>query len=414
MNYKDFLKHELVAAFGCTEPIALAYCAAKAREILEKNPLKIYASLSGNIIKNANSVKVPGTDGRKGIEISIVAGAFLGDASKELEVLSNIDKSKLEMCDELIKNKIIELSHKPNVENLYIDIRLENGEDYSRVIIEKAHTNIILIEKNNKILFSKDKSEDNEVKIDLNFDKIYDFANTVDYKDLKEILDRQIQYNLAIAKEGINHKWGSQIGNIILQNGGMSYYEKLTAYAAAGSDARMSGCELPVVINSGSGNQGITVAVPIIIYCMDNNIEMEKFYRGLIFANLIALYMKQRIGKLSAYCGVVSASCASVCGVAYVKGEKKEILIETLSNGLAVNSGVICDGAKPSCAGKIASSLRNAFLGYEQALNHSSYDSGDGIVKQKLEDTIETVGNIAVYGMKITDEIILKEMLNKK
>ncbi len=414
MNYIDFLKKELLAAFGCTEPIALAYCAAKVRDLIVDEPDEIVANLSGNIIKNANSVKVPGTDGRHGIYISVVAGAFLGDSSKELEVLSEIDKNQLERCDKLIEQGILKVNLVPDVANLYIDISMKNKKNSARVIIQKSHTNIIFMEKNGEILLDNKQVESEEEKMDFSFDKIYDFANEVDYTPLLDILDKQINYNLAIAKEGLENDWGSNIGSIILKNNPSNYYEKLTAYAAAGSDARMSGCELPVVINSGSGNQGITVAVPIIVYCNDNNIEKDKFYRGLIFANLIGFYLKENIGKLSAYCGVVSAACASVCGIAFIKGDSKTVLMEALSNGLAVNSGVICDGAKASCAGKITSSLRNAFLGYDQAKTLNSYEIGHGIVKSKLDETIKTVGNIAKYGMKETDEIILKEILGQR
>ena len=414
MNYIEFLKQELIPAFGCTEPIALAYCSAKAREVLGKYPTKIYAHLSGNIIKNANSVSVPGTDGRKGINISIVAGAFLGNPKLELEVLSKIEKKKLNFCDELIKKNILDVSLKKDVANLYIEIIMFSNNDKARVIIETSHTNITLIEKNDIIIFKKEKSDEKSENVKLDFDSIYNFSKTCDYSELKNLLDTEIIYNLSISKEGITNNWGSNIGKTILKNSNDNYYEKLTAYAASGSDARMSGCELPVIINSGSGNQGITVSVPVIIYCQDNNIDKDKLYRGLIFSNLIGLYLKQKIGKLSAYCGVVPAACASVCGIGFIQNIQKELLMEILSNGLAVNSGIICDGAKASCAGKIASSLRNAFLGYEQALSQNSYKIGDGIIGNSLERTIETVGCIASLGMKITDEVILTEMLKNK
>lgn len=411
MNYKDYMKKELIPAFGCTEPIALAYAAAKASEVLGEKPEKIKSKLSGNMIKNAHSVKVPGTEGRKGIEISLVAGALYGDASKELQVLENMDKSRLSEADELIKNNMVDMELMPNVSNLYIEVEAIKGDNSATVILEKDHTNIVKIIKNNEIIFEKAKENSEEKKVDFSFEKIYDFAKNEDYSDIKYILDNQINYNLAIAKEGIENSWGSNIGSIILKNSKDDFVEEMVAHASAGSDARMSGCEKPVVINSGSGNQGITVSVPIIMYAQNKNFSKDELYRALIFANLMGLYLKQGIGKLSAYCGVVSASSASVAGIAFLEKEDKEIIKETLSNALAGNSGLICDGAKPSCAMKIASSLRNAFLSYDQAKAGESFESGDGIVMDSLEETMQTVGRIARYGMKSTDEVILNEML---
>lgn len=414
MNYIEFLKEELVPSFGCTEPIAIALAAAKAKDILGKNPDKIITNLSGNMIKNAHSVKVPGTDGRKGIEISVVAGALLGDAKKDLEVLSNVDKSQLEYCDELIENGIVEVNLVPDLTGLYIDIEMFSGEESSKVVIRDAHTNVILIEKNGEIVFKKDVEDEEGRHIDLSFDKIYDFAKNEDYTEVKDILDTQIEYNLKIAKEGLENNWGSNIGSVILGMNSQDYFDKLAAYAAAGSDARMSGCELPVVINSGSGNQGITTAVPVIVYAKDNNFSDEELYRALVFANLISLYIKERIGKLSAYCGVVSAASGAIAGVGFLNADSKEVLEGTISNALATNSGMICDGAKPSCASKIASSVRNAAISYKQALASQNFEAGDGIVKSNLDETIITVGNIAKCGMKTTDEVVLEEMLRKE
>lgn len=413
MNYIEFLKSELVPAFGCTEPIAIALAAAKAKEILGKEPEKIIANLSGNMIKNANSVKVPGTEGRKGIEISVVAGALLGDPNKDLEVLSTIDKTQLKHCDDLIEKGIVEINLVPNKTGLYIDMEMFAGDSSSKVVISDSHTNVIHIEKNGETLYQKEMETEEERSIDLSFDKIYDFAKTADYSEIKEILDTQINYNLNIAKEGLENDWGSNIGSVILGMESKDYFDKLAAYAAAGSDARMSGCEMPVVINSGSGNQGITTAVPIIVYAKDHNVSEEKLYRALIFSNLMSLYIKERIGKLSAYCGVVSAASSAIAGIGFLEDESKEVLEGTISNALATNSGMICDGAKPSCASKIASSIRNASLSYRQALANEDFEAGDGIVKSNLDETIITVGNIAKCGMKTTDEVVLEEMLRK-
>ena len=414
MDYNKFLREKMVAAFGCTEPIALAFAASRAREILGEDPEKITAKLSGNMIKNVNSVKVPGTDGRKGIEISLAAGAFLGDYKKKLEVLSDVDKSKLEYLDDLKKNGLVDIELVHEIKGLYIDIIMEKAGKKSRVVIKDYHTNIIFESLNDEIIFEKkDEVEKEEDKIDLSFDKIYDFAKNGNYESIIDVLDKEIDYNYAIAKEGIENPWGANIGKMVLEDAENNYKDKLVAYAAAGSDARMSGCEKPVVINSGSGNQGITVSVPIIIYAKDHDIDKDKLYRSLIFANLIGLYLKEGIGELSAYCGVVSAAAASVCGIAFMKDEDRALIKEILTNALATNSGIICDGAKESCAIKIASSLKMSFLAYKQAKEGNSFKAGDGIVKDDVDDMIKTVGHIAMDGMRETDEVILREMIGK-
>lgn len=283
------------------------------------------------------------------------------DASKELQVLSNVDKSQLIRMDELIANHILCVELHKDAPNLYIEIDSYKNENHAKVVIEGAHTNITKIVKNEEVLFEKEyvKLEDNLP--DFKFEEIYNFAKTVDYRELKDILDMQIKYNYDIATEGLKNEWGSNIGSLILKTSKDNFTETMVAYAAAGSDARMSGCEKPVVINSGSGNQGMTVAVPIVVYARENNLDEETLYRGLIFGNLIGLYQKKGIGKLSAYCGAVSAAAASASAIAFMKNDDKEVIKDTIVNALAVNSGLICDGAKASCAMKIASSLRNSF-----------------------------------------------------
>ena len=410
-EYIEIIKKELIPAFGCTEPISIAFASAKASETLGSTPKKIVASLSSNIIKNANSVTVPGTNGRKGIEISLAAGALLADSSKGLELLSGIDKNKLKMCDKIIEDGLVEVSLAKDKAGLFIEVTCINDESTASVTILDSHTNIVKIVKDGKIIFEKPTNEDEFEKFDFSFDKIYDFAKNCDYGEIKEILDRQISYNKKIADEGLDNDWGANIGKLILSNESSNYYEKLAAFAAAGSDARMNGCELPVVINSGSGNQGITASVPILLYANDNGFSDDDLYRALIFSNLISLYIKSEVGKLSAYCGVVSASAASISSIAFINNEDKKIVEETITNALAVNSGIICDGAKSSCAMKIASSIRNASLAYLQAKSDNSFEVGDGIVKENIDKTIETVGHIAKYGMKTTDEVVLSEML---
>lgn len=413
-DFKKIIRDELIPATGCTEPIAIAYAAAKAREVLSSDPDEIIANLSSNIIKNAKAVTVPGTDGRKGIEISIVAGAFLGDANKKLEVLSDIDKSKLNMCDKFIEEGRVKLNLLKDKEGVFIEIICKNKSDEASVVISASHTNIVEIRKNKEIIFAKENKEEQVESVEFSFDKVYDFARTCDYSDIKDVLDRQISYNQAIASAGLSNDWGANIGKLILSNNPTNYYEKLVAFAAAGSDARMDGCELPVIINSGSGNQGITTSVPIILYAKDKGFSDDDLYRALIFSNLIALYIKNEIGKLSAYCGVVSASAAVISSIAFINKEDRKIIEETITNALAVNSGIICDGAKSSCAMKIASSLRNASLAYIQAKTNNSFRQGDGIVKDNIDETIETVARIAKYGMKKTDEVVLSEMINNK
>lgn len=413
-DFKKIIRDELIPATGCTEPIAIAYAAAKAREVLSSEPDEIIANLSSNIIKNAKAVTVPGTDGRKGIEISIVAGAFLGDANKKLEVLSDIDKSKLDMCDKFIEEGRVKLNLLKDKEGVFIEIICKNKSDEASVVISASHTNIVEIRKDKEIIFAKENKEEQVESVEFSFDKVYDFARTCEYSDIKDVLDRQISYNQAIASAGLSNDWGANIGKLILSNNPTNYYEKLVAFAAAGSDARMDGCELPVIINSGSGNQGITTSVPIILYAKDKGFSDDDLYRALIFSNLIALYIKNEIGKLSAYCGVVSASAAVISSIAFINKEDRKIIEETITNALAVNSGIICDGAKSSCAMKIASSLRNASLAYIQAKTNNSFRQGDGIVKDNIDETIETVARIAKYGMKKTDEVVLSEMINNK
>lgn len=412
MDYYVFLKQELVPAFGCTEPIAIAYCAAKCRCLLEAEPEQIDVYLSGSMIKNANSVTVPGTKGRTGIPISVVAGALLGDSDRELEVLEDIDMARLPECDQKIEEGLVTIHLEPGKVGVYVDTRMKAGEKTARVIVSQGHSHVSYMEQNGKILLNEEEEGSTEEEApELSFHKIYDFAKTCDLSQLQEILDRQRTYNLAISKEGLTNPWGSSIGQLILEEGSNKYSEKMAAYAAAGSDARMSGCEMPVVINSGSGNQGITVSVPITIYAEDNGVEDELRDRALVLANLISLYIKQHIGKLSAYCGAVSAATGAITGIGYMQGASEEVLAQTVSNCMAGNSGIMCDGAKASCAMKIASSMRNAVLCYKQAVKEKSFRSGDGIVMENVDKTVESIGKIAREGMQGEDEIILREML---
>ena len=328
--------------------------------------------------------------------------------------MADIDKEGLSACDKYIREGRIHVSLKKNVANLYIDITAYAGDSYAKVIIADGHTNIILIEKDHKVLFEKSEDAEEELLEAFTFDDIYDYAKTVDLKEFEALLDREIEYNSAIAKEGIDNLWGSGIGRLVLDAHPDDLREKIVAYTAAGSDARMSGAENPVVINSGSGNQGISISVPLILYAEDKKLPRETLLRGLLFSNLLGLYQKKNSGKLSAFCGAVSASSAAACGIAFMKGDDKEVIKETLANALAVNGGILCDGAKASCAMKIASSLRNGFLAYDQAVAGRSFHANDGVVKEDIDETLKVMGNIARYGMKQTDEVILNEVLGNR
>lgn len=418
--YVNILKEELVPAMGCTEPIALAYCAAKARETLGCMPDRCLVEASGNIIKNVKSVIVPNTDGLKGIEAAAAAGIAGGDASRELEVVAGVTAEQKEEMKEYLSRNVIDVKPLESEEVLDMIVTVWNGEDVAKVRIAGHHTNIVLVEKNGKILYQSEtvKTEEKKDQADagmtdrslLDVYDIYDFADTVDIADVKEVLDRQIAYNSAISREGLEHDWGANIGSVLLKTRGNDIRTRARAAAAAGSDARMSGCELPVVINSGSGNQGMTVSLPVLEYAAYLNVEEEKIYRALTLANLLAIHQKTGIGRLSAYCGAVSAGCGAGCGIAYLYGADQETVAQTLVNAVAIASGMICDGAKPSCAAKIATAVEAGILGYEMCREGQEFEDGEGIVAQDVEHTIKNVGRLGKYGMRETDKEIIRIM----
>lgn len=413
-TYVDILKEELVPAMGCTEPIAIAYCASKVREVLNALPQEIEIYVSGNIVKNVKSVIVPYTNGLHGIETATCIGLLAGDPNKELEVLSNVTQEQINNLSYYMKETKIHLSSIDNDHSLYIEIIGKINNDYARVIILDAHTNIYLIEKNHEVIYKNEKKViKNKKMVDkslLTIEDIVDFANSVDINDIKEILDRQINYNMAIANEGLKNKYGANIGKTILKYGMNDIVQYCKALAASGSDARMNGCEIPVVINSGSGNQGITCSVPVIAYANKNNINQELLYRALVVSNLCTIHIKNNIGKLSAYCGVVIAGAGCGAGICYLEGGQYVDIAHTLVNSLAIISGVVCDGAKSSCAAKIASSVEAGFLGYYMYKEGNEFVSGDGIVKKGVENTIEAIGKLARVGMCETDKEIIHIM----
>lgn len=414
--YVQILKEELVPAMGCTEPIALAYCASKCYQILDDEIQFVDVYVSGNIVKNVKSVIVPNTRGLKGIEASVVAGIVAGDCQKVLEVISNVsDSQKQDMRIFLEKTPI----HVHPIESQNaLDIRVEiQGKNHcASVRIAGYHTNIVFIQKDDEVLYESGVVAKQDCQLAdrhlLSVENIYEFANQVDIDDVKDVLQRQIDYNIAIAKEGLKNKWGANVGNIILQTYGNDIKVKARAYAAAGSDARMSGCELPVIINSGSGNQGITASVPVIVYALEKKVPQEKLYRALVISNLCTIHQKTGIGRLSAYCGAVSAGIGAGCGIAYLEGGDCSALSHTIVNGLAVISGIVCDGAKPSCAGKIAASVDAGILGYSMYAHGYEFKDGDGIVSNGVENTIKNIGRLSRDGMKETDKEIIKIMCN--
>ena len=416
-NYVRILNEELVPAMGCTEPIAIAYCAALMKEALGNIPDKIVINVSGNIIKNVKSVTVPNTLGLCGIDTACAIGIIAGDASKKLEVIANVTKEKALLIPDFIKNKDISINHAENDHTLYIEIIGYYNNEYSKVIIEDAHTNVVLIEKNNEIIFKNDKEVvRKKVELDhsvLNIEDIIKFADIVNIDDVKEKLDLQIKYNMAIAEEGLKNKYGANIGKTILKYTTGSVIDKMKAYAAAGSDARMNGCDMPVVINSGSGNQGITASVPVIVFAKENKLSDELLYRALVVSNLCTIHIKHSIGKLSAFCGVVIAGAGCGAGVAYLEGGKFREVAHTLVNALAIVSGVVCDGAKSSCAAKIVSSVEAGILGYYMFKDGNQFVSGDGIIKKGVENTIKAIGELARVGMCETDKEIIEIMIRK-
>lgn len=412
--YVQILKEELVMAMGCTEPIAISYACAKATQVLDHLPDRIVVKASGSIIKNVKSVIVPHTNGLKGIEVAAAAGALYGDADGKIEVLSSATREQIEELPEYVQNTNITVQHIEQGHVFDLEIHVYYEQEHASVRIVDTHTNIVQIEKNWQVIF-EDKTTSLELKADhsaLIMKQIWDFSQTVDIDDVKEILDRQIACNMAIANEGIHNSYGANIGHVILNMDSDCVKTRAKAYAAAGSDARMNGCELPVVINSGSGNQGITCCVPVVVYAKELDCTQEQLYRALVLSNLTAIYIKTGIGTLSAFCGAVSAGAAAGAGIAYLhNGTYKEIQ-HTIVNALAILSGTICDGAKASCAAKIASSVDAGIMGYYMYKNKQQFYAGDGIVAHSVDETIQNIGTLGSQGMLQTNDKIIEMMIS--
>lgn len=414
-NYLEILSSELIPALGCTEPIAIAYAAAKVREILGCMPESIHIACSGNIIKNVKGVTVPNSGGLKGIDVAAVLGVVGGDADKKLEVLNSVTKDDIEKTKELVSESYCSCGILDGEENLDIIAEAKAGTDTALVEIKSYHTNIVRIEKNSKIIYSKEDTFDSKKSVDksrLNVKDILSFADEVKIEDIEPIIKRQIEVNLAISDKGLEEKFGAEVGRTILKyNDSQDIRIKAKAMAAAGSDARMSGCAMPVVINSGSGNQGLTVSIPVIVYAREKNFSDEELYRALVVSNLISLHQKRYIGNLSAYCGATSAGCAAACGIAYLDHSSYEVICNTIINSICTIGGMVCDGAKSSCAGKIASAVEAGILAYSMAKDGKVYGPGEGLVGVDIEETISNIGRMGRDGMKSTDLEILNIMI---
>lgn len=418
-KYISILKEELIPAMGCTEPIALAYAAAKGRELLGCLPDKVLVKASGSIIKNTKSVIVPNTNQMKGIPVAVAAGIVGGKAELKLQVISEVTDEQVAGIQKFLEQVPIDVEPLDNGHVFDILIEQYAGEEKSVIRIADYHTNIIFIGKNNEILLDKTEGkqetreserQDLSKEISLSMEDIWEFANEVNLDEVRETIQKQIDCNWAIAMEGMNQKYGANIGKVLSDVYGDGVQNLACAMAAAGSDARMNGCEMPVVVNSGSGNQGMTVAVPILVYAKHLKSEEETVFRALVLANMIAIYEKTGIGRLSAYCGAVSAGAAAAAGIAYLNGDDYDTVIHTVVNALAASSGIVCDGAKASCAAKIAISVYSGLLGYEMYKRDQQFYAGDGIVAPGIEATLKNVGELAGRGMYETNSEIIRMM----
>ena len=413
--YVNILREELIPAMGCTEPIAIAYAAALARETLAQLPEKVDIQVSANIIKNVKSVVVPHTGGLRGIEAAAAAGIVAGDSKAELEVIFHVSEAQISQIAQYMRTAQFHVEQSNSGYIFDIQITLIAGQEEAFVQIAGGHTNVIGLRLNDKVLIDKEYTQGCQVEHTdhslLTVENIIDFADCVRIEDVKETLDRQIACNTAIAEEGLSGKWGANIGSVLLAAYGSDVHNRAKAWAAAGSDARMSGCEKPVVINSGSGNQGVTASLPVIIYAQELGATQEMLYRALVVSNLVTVHLKTGIGRLSAYCGATSAGCGAGAGITYLYGGKFREIAHTIVNAVAINSGMICDGAKASCAAKIASAVEAGLLGMQMQMQNEQFYGGDGIVAKGVENTISNVGRLASMGMRQTDQEIVHIMI---
>lgn len=410
--FLDILKEELIPAGGCTEPIAIAYTAAVARKTLGCRPEHMDVYASGNLIKNAKGVYIPNGGELRGVDAAAILGALGGNADRMLEVLLDLPDGVLDETQALMQQNYCKVHVIQGSEALHLIVNVQAGGQTAEVELKNAHTHIVRIEKNGESIFRAEEDGTQDGFTDhscLTVEKIVDFANTCDLADIEPTLQKQIDCNMQIAEEGLNNRWGVNVGKLYYENGKL-----LQAYAAAASDARMSGCNLPVVIVSGSGNQGATASLPVIIYAQKHNIGREQLLRALALSDLIAIHLKSGIGRLSAYCGAVCAATGAGCAMTYLDGGTLEQIDQTITNSIATSSGMVCDGAKPSCAAKIATSLESAIMAHDLAMANRAFQSGEGIVMDNVEQTIDAVGCVASQGMHITDQVILNLMTQQK
>ena len=410
--FLDILKEELIPAGGCTEPIAIAYTAAVARKTLGCRPEHMDVYASGNLIKNAKGVYIPNGGELRGVDAAAILGALGGNADRMLEVLLDLPDGVLDETQALMQQNYCKVHVIQGSEALHLIVNVQADGQTAEVELKNAHTHIVRIEKNGESVFRAEEEGTQDGFTDhscLTVEKIVDFANTCDLADIEPTLQKQIDCNMQIAEEGLNNRWGVNVGKLYYENGKL-----LQAYAAAASDARMSGCNLPVVIVSGSGNQGATASLPVIIYAQKHNIGREQLLRALALSDLIAIHLKSGIGRLSAYCGAVCAATGAGCAMTYLDGGTLEQIDQTITNSIATSSGMVCDGAKPSCAAKIATSLESAIMAHDLAMANRTFQSGEGIVMDNVEQTIDAVGCVASQGMHITDQVILNLMTQQK
>ena len=418
-NYLKILQEELVPATGCTEPIAIAYGAAKARELLGVLPESVLVEASGNIIKNVKSVVVPNTDSLKGIEAAAAAGIVAGQSDKILEVISEVTPAQRAEIRVYLADHPIVVKPAEGDKVFDILITLRAGNNHVRLRISDYHTHIVYIEKNGEVLFqsgevlsdsARDMLTDRSC---LSVEGVLDFASTCNLEDVRALIERQIDCNYAIAEEGMRHSWGANIGSVLKEHYGVGIYSRARYMAAAGSDARMSGCEMPVIIVSGSGNQGITASVPVVEYAKELNVSRDQMVRAVLLSDLLTIHLKTGIGRLSAYCGAVSAGCSAGAAIAYLHGGGFREIAHTLVNSLAIVSGMICDGAKASCAAKISAAVDAGLVGYSMFRSGQQFRGGDGIVTKGVEETIRNIGRLGRLGMRETDREIIRIMTNQ-
>ncbi len=428
-NHLEILKKELLVALGCTEPIAIAYAGAKARQMLGEMPERCVVKCSGNIIKNVKGVIVPNSGGMRGIDVAATLGIVGGDPERELAVLETVTPEDIRVAQKLVRQGFCTCELVEGVDSLYIVVELEGGGHTDKIEIQEHHNNITYMELDGKILLDRrpdpnqKKKKTGADRMLLNVENILEFADAVRMEDVEALIGRQIAYNTAISDEGLKGKYGVKIGRILMENAqsvsGLNRVRlRARAAAAAGSDARMGGCSLPVVVNSGSGNQGITVTMPVVVYAGEWNVDRDLCYRALVLSNLISVHQKKYIGSLSAYCGATSAAIGAACGVAYMmlkrRGEQEciyQILCDTITNSIGTLGGMVCDGAKASCAAKIGLAVENALMALELSLEGNVFQPGEGMTMENPEDTIAAVGRMGRVGMKSTDVEILNIML---